>query len=54
MKREMIDKSIKTAWIAAVVSAVLTTVAWGAAMAGVPELVGFQCSRPLRASETRY
>lgn len=42
MNREMIDKSIKTAWIAAVVSAVLTTVAWGAAMAGVPELAGFQ------------
>jgi hypothetical protein len=42
MNREMVDKNIKTAWIAAVVSAVLTTVAWGAAMAGVPELAGFQ------------
>ena len=42
MNREAIDKSIKFAWIAAVVSAVLTTIAWAVAMAGVPELAGFQ------------
>jgi hypothetical protein len=42
MNREAIDKSIKTTWIAAVVSLVLTTIAWGAAMAGVPELAAFE------------